>query len=454
MKRSKKILAIVLAICMTLAMQPMAALAVTSEIAGAAGDANTTGGAIIVNDENGGDAVIDENGDGDNIMGLEDVPEEPQEADPVATVGTESYATFGEALKAANGTGEILTLEQDAVWAVEEGVVISDELTIDLSGKILDITGVGDKGIDVTEGGSLTIQDGMLTANGVAAITNPVFRVEKNSSIKLSGVDFSTDGTALFPKGDAAKVEIVNGSYISASGYGVSTNAAVADNYNVEIDLQDSTIFGNVAVMINVPGTLHVDNCRMMGLLQSVIVRGGTANIKNSQIIQHYPDDASEEDAKFVAEYYLTRDWGSGNNMAVGALVLGNRGNKAYEYPTDVTLVNCDISVEGGYAKYFSDIYVWANESEGNGVTLTMERCSVDEDKIVYGNDGKNITVTVDAGIDAAYIRGGESYADLASAVEAAQDAVAGRFPHCSPPPLGSSSLPRKRKEVPSQETK
>ena len=145
---------------------------------------------------------------------------------------------------------------------------------------------------------SLTIRGGelVLTQEDDYYGTRGVFAPETGAVVTVEDVVFTTNGTAFFPRGDAAAVSVID-SEIYAPVYCVGTNASGSENFNVVITLRNSKFVttgytGSVSegdkddcpVMINVPGKLFMDGCTVSGNRQAVVVRGGTAVITGGKI--------------------------------------------------------------------------------------------------------------------------------------------------------------------------
>lgn len=332
---------------------------------------------------------------GDNSVTV--APRTADSADTVAEVDGKYYASLKDAFGVA-GNGATISLLADAEWSAAEGdIVVEKALAIDLAAHVLNVTGVGANGITVQNGGSLTIRNGSIKANGVAAVNNSVISVLAGSSVALDGItSFETDGAALQPTGEGARVTVSGSAIHAPESYAIATNAGSPDNYGVVVYLMDSAFTGNTPVLLNVPGYLAMDNCTVSGQLQGVVVRGGTADIRNSTIVQSYPGDRS--DAESMANYFESRDWGSGNMVNLAAITIGNKGGKAYQYPSNVSISNSTVKVEGDNNELFPCVYVYANESEGNGVSLSMTEVTFvggTTPQVVYGNEKANVTEKV-----------------------------------------------------------
>ena len=292
------------------------------------------------------------------------------------------------------GSGDTITLSNEVTVNLPD-FTDGKTLIIDLAGNTLTIE--NKNAISVEKGANITFKNGTLVANIEGGdIRNAVIKVNSQSTVTLDHVTFNTNITGLLVRGDAAAMNIVNGSEINAVGYCFGTNAATEDNHNVAINLKNSTFnaidaesSAGTAMYINVPGKLDIDNCQINGLFQGLIVRGGTAEIKNSTIVNDVSTDA-------FADFFENIGWGEGNMVNLAALTMGNKilnGDKSYNYPTNVTLVNTTITSAGEHADAYPAVYAWGNSDEGNGVTVSYDNCTING-RVVYGNDKISDTVT------------------------------------------------------------
>lgn len=305
----------------------------------------------------------------------------------------------------AEGTATALPGAENGVYTLQEDTTISEwtigkneNWVIDLNGKKLEYTGVNS--VTVSDGSTLTIKNGTLVANGVgtsnAKGTNAFLNIQKGCSVELDTVVLKTNGAALYPQGDTARVT-VNGSKVYCGVYAVSTNAATVDNYNVVIELKNSTFTTDTGyqngdgdscpVLINVPGKLTMDNCTVNGTRQGVLVRGGDATITNCTINLKSTQglDGITGSPLFTdSNGYENKNWSSGDEVPMGALIVGNRSN-AYQYPATCALT--DTKVNGR-------VYTYGNTAEGKGATLTMGGSCAVVGEIVKGNEAAAISIT------------------------------------------------------------
>ena len=324
----------------------------------------------------------------------------------VAVIGTTEYETLDAALSAAENDDTItLTDNAEISFSFPEGV---KTLTIDLGKNTLTLT--NNTSILLADGKSLTIQNGNLVSKPQENPTVTAFNIQSGSSIKLDNVTYDCTGSALYPQGNAAKVTVID-STITADVYAVATNAGQTDNYDVVIDLKDSTFQARLPselskgdscpVMINIPGKLTMDSCTVIGGRQGVLVRGGTAKISNTDIQLN----ATYIDGK---DKYLDGNWGSGNEVPMAALVVGNRSN-AYNYPTDCTLSNVTVTATSGY----TGTYVYGMSDEGREVTFNYD-ASTELGTLV--TEGEVSTDNVEGSIG--------SYATISEALKAGETSV------------------------------
>ena len=286
------------------------------------------------------------------------------------------------ALVMAIGLCSVSWATESGLPAAENGVIkltgnatttaLQNDITYDLNGHTLTYSGPTHV---VAEGKTLTFMDSSVTGNtrggtlvlsgvtGTTAAINP----QKGATLKVSNIKVTCTGSAFFPQGDAAKVD-VTACDVTASVYCVGTNAGSTDNYKVVITLKNSTFVSNTAdgdncaVMINVPGTLNIDNCTITGDRQAVLVRAGTAVITNSDIktTGRFTDAATK---------YHTGAWQSGNEVPAAALTVGNYQNgsaSAYLAEAKVTVTNTKLTAENGVPAIYTD----ANDTYKGDLTI------------------------------------------------------------------------------------
>lgn len=154
----------------------------------------------------------------------------------------------------------------------------------------------------------------------------------------------ATDGTWIVPKvvqiyQCVESVLTVTNSTLTVEhgAYGIASNATVGANdkvakMTVTIDNTTVTTDGSddsTALLLNVPGTVTIKDSKFIGDRQAAILRGGDYTISGSTF--EYKKDDNNNEA------YESKNWDSGNGVPNAAIVIGNRTDSGYEYPTKVT---------------------------------------------------------------------------------------------------------------------
>ena len=301
----------------------------------------------------------------------------------VTVTDPSEVSTVEELTSKIEETG-VAKLMADMTYSGETFPLNEKDTVIDLNGHTLTVN----TEVSTTLSGnrSLTIRGGelVLTQEDDYYGTRGVFAPETGAVVTVEDVVFTTNGTAFFPRGDAAAVSVID-SEIYAPVYCVGTNASGSENFNVVITLRNSKFVttgytGSVSegdkddcpVMINVPGKLFMDGCTVSGNRQAVVVRGGTAVIENSTI---------RSSCAFSGNDYMNSVWGSGNNLALAVLVVGNRHATSYQYSASCTLKNTTVSSDKTDAVL---VYAYGNADASIGATLVYDS-AVADDTVVYG---------------------------------------------------------------------
>ena len=336
---------------------------------------------------------------------------EPVATDDVAMIGEDSYKTLAAAIAAVpeDGTETTITLTQKEVTIDSKiGGTDNKNIIIDLAGNKLDVTIINDNLLYLKNNASVTFRNGTILANNYVKSNQAVIFIETGSSVTLDKVMFETNASALFPCGNAAAVNVVD-STIKGGAYAVATNAASDNNHNVQIKLKNSSFEALSAVFVNIPCTLEMQNCDVVGEMHGVVVRGGTATITGGTIAMNYKDDDAEE----MAHYFDNKDWLDGNTVNLAALTMGNKHKISYQYATNVTLDGVTLSSEGKYADLFPAVYAWANADADKGVTFDQKNCTFNG-AVIFGNGGNNISAPV-------VEMNGKKYSTLEQAVKEAK---------------------------------
>jgi hypothetical protein len=211
---------------------------------------------------------------------------------------------------------------------------------------------------------------------------------QTGGKVSAENINITSTGTAFLAQGKDATVDI-NNCEITSYAYCVGTNSGSSDNFGVEIVLQNATLKSTAAtpVLINVPGTLKMDNCIVTGVEQAVFVRAGNATISNCSLTI---------DGTSTVIYDPKKPWQSGTyNVPVATLLVGSQtgGGVAYAADAICTVTNTNISSKGDNA--VGAVYVSGNTEGQTGkysskLTLSGEKTSVTGDVVVADSTEEN----------------------------------------------------------------
>ena len=256
------------------------------------------------------------------------------------------FTGFTNAL--ANGGDYIL--KNDISETIDGAKTVSKSVSIDLNGKTIVLTG----GNTITASGCTlefksTDKVGTLKYNGFSSTTNAALSADASGILTLDSIKFETNGSAVYPYGDASKATIKN-SEIVAGAYAVGTNNAKTGTNKLSIEIENSTLTtngevkDNATVMINAQGvTLSIKNSTLTGDRQTLFVRAGTATVENTQI--------NFNDAFTGKISAAEGKWGTGNEVASAAVVVGDKGcDNAYAGTAKLTLKGGEIKATSGTA--------------------------------------------------------------------------------------------------------
>ena len=266
--------------------------------------------------------------------------------------------------------GADVKIEMTADNEIASEVSVSQKAEINLNDHKLKVSAY----FSTIGSGSLAISNGSIECvDPSQSGANPQIRSYGSSHMSFDDVEMTSNGSAVYV-GDKCNFTIKN-STIEAQVFGISTNASDSKQ-NPTINIESCTITGSDPVFVNIPCSLTVKDSNLNGTMHGAVVRGGTATFTDCQISLNYPAD-NADDANNMAHYFDKSNWGQGNEVNLAAMTIGNKHATSYQYPTNVSLVNTEVKVEGDYANYFPSLYAYANSGEGLGVTLTYdENCT------------------------------------------------------------------------------
>ena len=310
-----------------------------------------------------------------------DVEVVPDFNEPAIEINTEE-----ELVDVLTNGGDAVLTGDITVSAQTLSLTEGETASLDLDGHTITFNAVM-----TAENASVTFTDGTIVTKNLAAVTNDAFEVGNNGSLTLDGITFESNGCGVGIGGMISNGSItVRNSTMNVAAYAVATNASLPYSQNVKIVLENSTFTGSDPVFVNIPADVTIKKCRMTGTVHGMILRGGNANVEDCTITLHYTDD----DGGTIGDYFNNKNWGTGNMLNIAGLTVGNKlPGAAYQYPSSINLVNTVVEVTGPYADNLPAMYVWANEGDGLGVTITYDEDTKFYGDRIYGNSGANITV-------------------------------------------------------------
>ena len=321
----------------------------------------------------------------------------------LGTVG--ALAVDGESTtKLPAADGGVITLKGDVEIEITELSTelksqlsaSNNKLEINLAGHTLTITNPnnGKDGVQIEQNANVTIKNGHVVAEHQLDGGHSLFVPKSGVSFTLDGVIVDTNGTGIYAAGSATAVNVLN-STINADGYAIGTNASADESgkpiysYNVNINVSKSTLNAPIGALINVPGSLNISNSIITAQYQGVIARGGSTTINNTEISLSSVTDADEY------KKYESQDWGTGNAVPMGGIVVGNRYN-SYNYPASCTVSgSTSVTVPGGtnavYAYQMSD-------TTNRKVDLAIKNGTFNADVVIAGDTGVTPYVSISGG--------------------------------------------------------
>lgn len=273
-------------------------------------------------------------------------------------IQAEPFANAEEAYKAKDS---IITSDTDVIEAaIMDGmpVVLSadakvDSAALDRAGADIDLNGQelkigGTTPIVLNSSKSISLKDGTLVLENQNSRRVGIAICE-GGNLELNDVNMTaTDVSMVVDKGtNKATVDIIDSVITSTDNYILSTNAGDPETgANVVINIKNSTLIAqnsdSTAVLMNVPGTLNIEDSHLEANRQGLIVRCGNATVNNSTVKSNVTTDVIQQNSW---DYYDNNKWSSGNEVPVAAVVVGNRGAEgAISYPYDATLTSINSS--------------------------------------------------------------------------------------------------------------
>ena len=277
---------------------------------------------------------------------------------------------------------------------ISDNISVPDNktLTIDLNGQTLTYTGGQ---ILLQKQQTLNLTDKSDSKQGKlelkiknASTSTSAIKPYAGATANVSNITVTTTGAAFFPLGENAAVNIDNCN-VQAKTYCVATNSGDQENFDVKIRIANSRLTSEqaCAVMLNIPGTLDMNNCTVTGASQAVMVRAGEASISNC---------ALSLNGTTTDKYNPDEDWKSGTqNVPIAALVVGSQTGSETAYAADAVcdVTNTTISASGKNVD--GAVYVSGNKEGQQGgfssqLTVAGEKTAITGDVVVADSTEEN----------------------------------------------------------------
>lgn len=289
----------------------------------------------------------------------------------------------GEAAEEALKSGNPVML--DANVSISASAIASAESpAVNINGKTLTIT--GNQYLEPKNGQTLSLKNGTVKMENTSHIS---ISAAEGSTVRLENVEMDMGGKSmLIDSGiNSARIDVIDSKIVTTDYYAISTNASnpesgegvVINIINSEITVDDPANHDCTAVLMNVPGTLKIEDSTLTAGRQAVIVRTGTANIKNSTLVNTLEYTPESNWAK-----YDNAGWGSGNEVPVAVLVVGDR-SKSYPWDASCTLENVTLR----YGKQTERKPVYAAAYDGQTTVIN----GISETEVTVSADNNGVTV-------------------------------------------------------------
>ena len=302
------------------------------------------------------------------------------------------YYSLEDAINKAN-TNEQLVLMNNT--SLNSDLTIEKSIEIDLSQKTLTI-----KQVVLPESKfpyEVIFTNGNITGEGKNAFTTYQNSTLGFDNIKIDykgNVENDTNTVVYIYQGSHPSYLDINNSTISISSplysLAISSNAKKGTDM-IYVDINESEITAkanngedSTGILINVPSVVEINKSNISGQRQGAIIRGGNATISNSKIT------SSGLETEFTD--YTNSNWKGGNEVPLAALVIGNRTDNSYRYPTTVTIDNVTLSTTDENRKL---MYVYQNEGAPevtvSGTLKDLYDSNAKENKRIFFNDASSI---------------------------------------------------------------
>ena len=312
----------------------------------------------------------------------------------VAQIGDKTYTSLSSAMFDFRANDTLVLLANCETNYLQ----LPNNSVIDLKGHNLTYTG-STRIIFSGSGRETTITDstassGTLKITGQRDGSQSVFEIG-NATLNVNNINIESTGCVFYPRGNSAELNITNCNITTEGVYCVSTNAGDPAYYGVTINIVGSSLTANAddkddcAVMMNVSGSLNIEDSVITGNRQGVFARAGNVTIVDSKII------VTGEWADTEAGKNYNEKWQSGNEVPTSALIVGNSSDNANSYNADARATISNTVITAPRDSSVPAIYVDANSNHAASVSVSGSETVVTGDITNQETSGKaSIVVT------------------------------------------------------------
>lgn len=304
-----------------------------------------------------------------------------------ALIAVLQNAKDGDAIRLPENSEVKLETEGDTfsnTYLKHSDTSIGKRITIDLNGGKL-ISNINNSGgINVPDNGSLTLINGdveITTKGGSIAAIAP----QTGSTLILRNIDLKSNGSPVYPKGDASEV-ILDNCMVSGGSFALATNGQYSDN--VRITINNSELSASTCVLVNTQSRIFINDSTLTGEVHALVVRCGYASVGNSTLIT-----TDTIPGIFSYKALATNErgtWIDGNGFPAATLVAGDYSKSnsegAYSYKGNVTVYLQNVKLQSADAAAVPNVLMAALDPDKT-VALTYDSASTVDVLKIYGED-------------------------------------------------------------------
>lgn len=197
-----------------------------------------------------------------------------------------------------------------------------------------------------------TVKNG--TVISTVSSDTSALRMYEGAKFSAKNVNFTSPGNGILvvPNNNNVTISISDSTMNICGYYGVATNASFSDTQpvsnNIRINIENTDInmnkddYDTTGILFNVKGAVDLKKVTIKSGRQAAVFRGGENTLKDCVF-----EIISNKNSTDYTGDSTSSSWGEGNQVAYAALVVGNKGNNAYEYPTKLTFSNLEVKLPG-----------------------------------------------------------------------------------------------------------